>query len=459
MRPLPSILLLLASAILPGCTDKGDPVGDDSATLTDTDTPDGIVSVTDLSARNLVVVHVDTLRRDHLLQYGYSRDTTPGMHTRDWKVITGEYGTTSWTVPSTGSALTGLIPEHHGAVRVDEASEIESALTGETLAEVLGAQGFATGFFSSNSILVGESGFDRGFDISFLQDDFETVFLAGIATEATDWLATVPADQRFFVWLQPMDVHLPYSQLPEYRGTWSDPDLVPFSFDDPEPDLTFRNAWTAADEAGRAELEQVMADLYDEQILSLDGGLTQLLDSLEASGRLEDTLVVVTSDHGETLGDAQDGVIGHGGNVRQELVALPWMMWHPRLEAAPSECLSSNVDLMPTVLAGLGVAAPAGLDGQVVPDACRDYALFDVYKNKTRDAGLDAIGATDGRYAVNYDCFLNRFAGYDLAADPAMLAPQPIHGDPNYDGLAEPLDAYLADVVAQYPTVSCSPTR
>ena len=457
MLPASSAPLLLVSVLLSACADKGEPDGDDSAT--DTDTPDGLVSVTDLGARNLVVVHVDTLRRDHLLQYGYSRDTTPGMQTRPWKVMTGEYATTSWTVPSTGSAMTGLIPEHHGAVRVDESTEIVSALTGETLAEVLRAQGFATGFFSSNSIVDGDAGFDQGFDIAFLQDDYETVFLSGIADEATDWLATVPADQRFFVWLQPMDVHLPYGELPEYRGTWSDPDLVPFSFDDPEPDLTFRNAWMAADEAGRAELEQVMADLYDEQILSLDGGLTKLLDSLEASGRLDDTLVVFTSDHGETLGDAQDGVIGHGGNVRQELVALPWMMWHPRLDSTPADCLSSNVDLMPTVLAGLGVAAPAGSDGQVVPDACRDYALFDVYQNKTRDPGLDAIGATDGRYAVNYDCFLNRFAGYDLAADPAMLAPQPIRGDANYDPLAEPLDAYLADVVAQYPTVSCAPTR
>ncbi len=444
---------------LTACADKGDGTlpGDDSATVTDTASTD-VGDIRSLGARNLIVVHADTLRRDHLQAYGYDRDTMPGMATRDWKRIDGAYGTTSWTVPSTASALTGLIPEHHGAVRVDEASAIAEPFTAGGLPSVLGAEGFATGFFSSNSIL-DEGGFETGWDTAFFQDDYETVYLSGIAQKATDWLETVPADQRFFVWLQPMDAHLPYGELPAFRGTWSSGDALAQALEGDDAERAFAEAWMAATESERPALQQTLFDLYDEQILSLDAGLTELLTSLEASGRLDDTLVVFTADHGETLGDGADGQVGHGGNVRDELVALPLLMWHPRLDPTPEACLSSNTSLMPTVLAGLGVAAPEGLDGGVVPEECQDHVLFDVYANKTAEPGLDALGATNGRYAVNYDCYRTRYAGYDLESDPAMLLPLPIYGNADLEALATPLDAYLADIVAQYPTVSCSPTQ
>lgn len=457
MRPILPLLVLLA------CTDKSESTAPDDSSPPDstpttdsTTTPTGLVDVSALGAKNLVVIHVDTLRRDHLMQYGYDRNTTPGMFARDWKVYTGAYSTTSWTIPATASALTGLIPEHHGAVRVDQTGTISEPVTGETLAEVLQAQGFATGFFSANTILTLDGGFDQGFDYAFLQDTYETVFLTGLATEATTWLADVPAEQPFFLWLQPMDMHTPYGSLPDYRGTWSDPESVPFEWNDPDQEGAFMNAWMAADPTEREALKQTLRDLYDEQLLSVDAGVTQLLDALAAAGRLDDTLVVFTADHGETLGDADDGVLGHGGDVRNELVALPWMMWHNRLDPAPVDCLSSNVDLMPTVLTALGVAAPGGLDGQSVTDTCRDYTLFDVYTNKEANANLQSLGSTDGRYAVNYDCFMHQFAGYDLAKDVEMLNPRPVRGDPTYEALAAPLDAYLADILAQYPTASCS---
>jgi arylsulfatase A-like enzyme len=101
----------------------------------------------------------------------------------------------------------------------------------------------------------------------------------------------------------------------------------------------------AADDAAREEMRLGLVDVYDGALISIDREAAQFLDALQARGLLDHTVVVFTSDHGETLDEEGTGTWGHGNSLREELTRVPLMILQPGGEARTTECVGSNTDI------------------------------------------------------------------------------------------------------------------
>ena len=281
------------------------------------------------AAPNLVLVVLDTVRADHLAPYGYARVTTPHLDAfaRDEATrFTQARSSSSWTLPSHASLFTGLLPSEHGAAYPGETAH---PLRGEvvTLAERLRAAGYETAAVVANTLfIVPRLGMDQGFGHfddrrgSFVGDYLALPQLAGLrlavghtpyrsAREITEaalqWLdARSPSEGRlaarpFFLMLNYMDAHRPY--LP--------PSPFDKAFSDEVPEYALKPE------------RKLHLLLYDRELMHLDSQLARLLERLRERGLFENTVVVVTADHGEAFGE--HGRYGHSGTLFEELVHVP----------------------------------------------------------------------------------------------------------------------------------------
>jgi arylsulfatase A-like enzyme len=112
-------------------------------------------------------------------------------------------------------------------------------------------------------------------------------------------------------------------------------------------------------------------------------------------------------------------VFGHGGNVREELVHVPFMMHGPALGPADVDCTSRNVDVFPTLIRALGLPPKPGVDGVALQDGCRRVAIATVYDNA--DGSVHQIAAQDETGKVMVDCANARIVAHDLIADPDAI--------------------------------------
>ncbi len=294
------------------------------------------------SEPDILLISVDTLRRDHLSVYGYERDTTPRLRELADAGATFElaYAPTASTAPSHATLFTGLYPVAHGVVK----NGIPLAEEFETLAESLAERGYQTGGIVSSFVLKARFGFERGF--TSYQDEFEPdttsifreswgEFEVGGAFDrraeyttdlAIRWLREQREPERpFFLFVHYMDPHSPYLAPGEHA----------LHYVEAEADL---------------DPQEQQRRLYDAEIAYTDAEIGRLLDALEETGLAGNTLVVVTADHGEGLWD--HGYQTHGVHLYEEEVRIPLLIrWPGRIIAGlrfpePVEL----VDLKPTLL-------------------------------------------------------------------------------------------------------------
>jgi arylsulfatase A-like enzyme len=296
-------------------------------------------------APNVLLITLDTLRADHLSSFGYSRQTTPNLDrlAQEGVLFEDAFATASWTLPSHASIMTGRYPHEHraGAVPLDGRFP--------TLAEQLYSLGYATaGFVSNVYYCTARTGLARGF--STYEDNFGTVLecvretfygkmlldrlpllgyydlpgrkrAADVNREFLSWL-DANRRARFFAFLNYLDVHDPYIAPDPYNTAFtSNPGqgdvvnslLYPRHFTGPRP-LT--------DQQRQAEI-----DGYDGSLIYLDHELGSLFDRLRAMGVLDKTLIIVTSDHGESFGN--HGLYGHGNGMYVNLLHVPLIVRYP----------------------------------------------------------------------------------------------------------------------------------
>jgi arylsulfatase A-like enzyme len=322
--------------------------------------------------RNVLLIVWDTVRAANLSLHGYSRPTTPNLESlaRRGTRFDLAFATSSWTLPSHASLFTGRWPHELGA---DWKSPLRSDVP--TLAEYLGDRGYDTaGFVANLDFCSRETGLDRGFthyedypielfdtfaryiglghrmDVPTWTCVLEKVLekvssrwadlvprsrehaksAAGIDRAFLDWLSgrqkRVSARQKrprpFFAFLNYNDAHSPY-EVPD-RSTPGF-GLRPTTLRDR---LTLLR-WNALEKASLSEHDVRMAiDVYDDCIAYLDRRLGLLLDELGRRGVLDDTLVVVTADHGEHLGDHL--LFFHGCSLYRQLVHVPLVIVEPK---------------------------------------------------------------------------------------------------------------------------------
>jgi arylsulfatase A-like enzyme len=304
----------------------------------------------------VVLITLDTTRRDRLGFHGYSRKTSPNLDALAARSIVYERGVaaSSWTLPSHASIFTGKFPSSHGAdydpdgaLRLTQAIEgpqewseyRASGLSPEemTLALFLRERGYHTAAVVGGPWMKRVFGLDRGFDT---YDDEGIGDVNGrLASEVTTAaLAAVEGggEKPLFLFLNYFDPHGPYEAPSPFGGTFgSDP-----------------------------------SDRYDEEILYMDHHVGRLLDGLSTRGLFDESLILVTADHGELLGE--HGKMGHGATLFEEEVHVPFLVKYPRGERAPERRSEPfhHVDVLPLILERLGMASgkrPRPLLAEVSP--------------------------------------------------------------------------------------------
>ena len=336
---------------------------------------------------HLLLISIDSLRADHLACYGYSRVTSPHLEqlAKEGVLFEDVMAETSWTLPTHATMMTGLTSNVH-QVFFDGASIPDEY---PTLADTLAAAGYANygvwsgpylhplfgfgqGFAEDHYVgVLGETAFDReGFSFQD-PEDFQArnqtnrlahrkvtspeVTAQGLAF-LEEHLQHTP-DQPFFLFLHYFDVHYDYVPPKEY---WRRFDA---DYDGPSNGRNFLKDPQMNADLSERERQHLLAR-YDGEILWTDEHIGRVLEFLETSGLKDDTVIAVISDHGDEFWE--HGNKGHRNTLYQEVLHVPWMIRYPNT-IEPGTRISEpahHMDVMPTLLGLLNVAAPSTVMGQ-----------------------------------------------------------------------------------------------
>jgi len=377
---------------------------------------------------NVVLILVDTLRKDYVHTYGYPRDLSPAIDAlgAGGVVFENHVAHASQTIPSTLSLLLSRTPADHGFMprsSIERPPRYPDELV--FLTEVFHDAGYATAGFMANPLLGPETGFGQGFD-HFRQ--FVSPGTRGdvLTRAASEWLEAWSQlrGRPFYVYLHYMDVHQPYDAPEEYKRRIGLPSEGMA--------LTGNRALAFADPVDLAYSRSA----YAAGVAYADDQVAALLRELDKLGVRQDTIVVLTADHGEEFGE--HGGVGHGTSVYGELVRVPLILCFPgRVEAGRRERrLSQHIDVAPTLL------RLAGLD---VPAAFRGGSLFE-----PSERAFVEMGPWVGVYADGRKLVWNRDTGTRLLFAMEDELDQAPRSDPALaERLAAMLETYAAHAVAR----------
>jgi len=429
---------------------------------------------------DIVLITLDTVRADHLSLYGYSRDTSPGLRELAARstVYTRAIAPADMTLATHASIFSGLYPSRHGAhYDRDRCPAFCPLASGtDTLAELLSRSGYRTAAVVANYGFLGPfAQLDQGFQyydsrrnvlpldqvepytLRRTLQDLVAPRLSRELSERISRSAGEIVDQGirqvdrlrtarppFFLFLNLMDAHEPYMPPPPFDRLF------------PGRDAAFRSADHAAlkrrvlrgeSTVTRGQLAHLTSQ-YDGSIAYMDAELARFWRHLEATGRFDDALVIVTSDHGEAFGERQ--LMGHEVSVYEDQVHVPLLVKFPRQrQAATVEQFVSLSDLFPTILEQAGVRTPPAIDGRALlgapPDPAREVLsetfgnhLLSRWNPRFRRTAR-AIFAGDLKLIVSTT---GSREAYDLAADPAE-ARNLYRADPRWGELETHLDRWL----------------
>jgi choline-sulfatase len=356
-------------------------------------------------AKNLLVLVIDTVRADVYTPFNpQTQVKAPAFDAlaAESTVFVNAYANENWTKPSVATILSGLYPATHGAKRDNDVLSSEVKL----LSEHLQQQQFATAAFIANGYVSDKFGFQRGWDhyTNYIREnkpsEAERVF-----KDAQDWVEKA-RDRRFFLYIQTIDPHVPYAVPAEYvRLYHPEPYTGPVG---PSLDGHEQAAISAGKKkASDADRRWIQA-LYHGEVTYHDTYMGKFFEALRELGVLDDTLVIVTNDHGEELGE--HGRLGHGHSLYEELVRAPLVMRYPARFAPGRRVLdvAENVDIFPTATEVLGLAPVPDLDGLSMvpliegrPAGVPSYAIAEFLDNyravRVGAWKLIAAGNGDGR--------------------------------------------------------------
>lgn len=325
---------------------------------------------------NVLFVTVETTRADHLGLYGYGRDTSPSLTA--WAaggaVFESHSSVSPRTNPSLAALLTATYPHENGVRNLFLPLEPEN----RTVAEVFRAAGYVTGAVQTHPRLVAASGFAQGFDT--YDDAVARHHLAPPAcATAWDWIAARRGSKRpWFLWIHLFDPHWTYDPPPPWRTLYGP--------DDPRPSQVYADLDAGRITNGSVIFQNRMPPdevaafvrLYDAEIRYADDALGALLSRLRQEGLDRTTLVVVTADHGESLGE-HDYFFEHGDLGTEAEIHVPLLMVLPG--TIPSGLrvpfTTSSVDVIPTLVDLAGLPVDPAFRGQSLAPYLRGASAED----------------------------------------------------------------------------------
>jgi arylsulfatase A-like enzyme len=359
---------------------------------------------------NILVITLDTVRADHLPTYGYPINTAPSFDkiAQESVVFDNALSGAAWSIPGHANLFTGRYPHNHDALTRSWSLKFDEV----TMAEILRARGYDTAaFIGGNAWLKAKYGFGQGFTthkdrqdffefvktfdktslrapvvsfvLPFISTNFETnIHNARRFTSIFDLDKEKPAEEvneqvfkwldknqdsgPFFMFINYYDPHDPYHLGIEFREQFTDEDHDYIN--------EFKKTVDSAkryDDISQEDIEDIIT-LYDIELFYLDYHLGKLLEKFDELGLREDTLIIITSDHGEELYD--HGYFKHGRTLFQEIIHVPLLIHYPKeFEPRTIKKTVGIVDIFPTVLDVLEMEKPENLDG---------VSLFPLMKNE-----------------------------------------------------------------------------
>ncbi len=290
------------------------------------------------SRPNIVLIVVDTLRRDHLPFYGYDKPTAPFLASLADRgsVFENAYSTSAWTAPATASLFTGLYARQHGVVtgrfavkklRKEGVAMRLNRIPGpaQTIPELLKAAGYSTFAVVQNSNIRPELGFDAGFDLFLPLNPAKEADV--ITAKLREIQGRIAKARPYFLYLHYMDPHEPYARNRAFF-----------------------------DKRAQGDARRISA--YDSEIHHADAHIRQAFEALAWN---RDTLLVLTADHGEELGER--GFWGHARSLYGETLNVPLLAFGPGVRAQRLRERVSHVDVLPTLLEGARTPAAADAAG------------------------------------------------------------------------------------------------
>ena len=398
---------------------------------------------------SVLLVTIDTLRADRLSCAGYERETTPNLDRLAAEGVFFErsYAHAPFTTPSHASLFTSLVTPSHGVTTWGKELDPEIA----TFFDLFRRAGHRTGAFYNHPGLE-PSNLTRACDLvqlRYFEPAEDTV--AGFL----EWAGQ--SSRPFAAWVHLWDVHRPYG-FRSWNGELArqhvdrEPRFLAFAeerFGETHDPMIGRteeyynlNAERAArpkpSRAGRRVLDerdyQYIADRYDGGVWYADRGIGQLIDGLRAAGRLDETLVVVTADHGEALNERESCRFTHDPFLTEETLRVPLVLRFPAGAHAGRRVpdLVRGIDVLPTMLEFANLAGPPSLQGRSLLPLVRGETLPPVVhyaQTQTRHAKetrLDAdapvleyrVALVRGTHKLIRDISEDRWELYDLATDP-----------------------------------------
>jgi arylsulfatase A-like enzyme len=408
------------------------------------------------SARpNLLVIVMDTVRADHMSLYGYKRDTTPNLRklADDSVVYTRAIAPSNITLTSHASLFTGMYASWHGAYCDPPDSSYGRALSKDvpTMAEVLARTGYKTFGVSANMYLREEFGLQRGFEsfdiprpipvldpgawymlrrgvrreIGLVADasQFDRLYSRGqdIDTEFIGMMeGSAGGPAPFFGFVNYMDAHFPYIPPSPYDRDFPGK-LRGIAQDDLE---AVQQRVVSGGQMSPADYRHAISQ-YDGGIAYADASIGRLIGWLKQHNLYENTMIVVTSDHGEAFGEKH--YVLHANSEYQNLLHVALLVKYPKSAArGVVDAPVSLIDVMPTALASLDVPAPAAVQGRNLLDtrAIQGRELFSegFACPVVHPAGCPANGCTQRAIVAWPYKYIEANTGrrefYDIAADP-----------------------------------------
>ncbi|MDP6380335.1 MAG: sulfatase-like hydrolase/transferase [Phycisphaerae bacterium] len=281
---------------------------------------------------HVILISIDTCRADYLSCYGYERETTPNIDAlaREGVLFEKVVSPLPQTFPTHASMFTGTIPPFH-QIHNNDARQLDASYV--TLAEVLKEAGFSTGAIVSTIVLESQLGLDQGFD--YYSDDYEVEEKDGLrvgrrAEEASSlairWLEEHKSDDKAFLFLHYYDPHYPY---------------VP-----PEP---FASTFAH--------------NVYAGEIAYTDNSIGRVIEKLKGLDLYDSSLIIITSDHGEMLGE--HGEYTHAYFIYESAIKVPLIV---KLPGGPRgkriDDVVGIIDILPTICAFLEISSPEDVQGQ-----------------------------------------------------------------------------------------------
>ncbi len=350
----------------------------------------------DSTRPHLILVTIDTLRRDVLSAISPDAPPTPGLDAiaAEGILYTNFWSSSSWTLPAMATLMTGRAPRELGVAKY---KGLPAGVA--TLAQLASAAGYSTAAFASNPYLTPFYGFDRGFgefehalvlepllpaarsvlarELSYLADtQLDLDDGAVIVDKTIRWLKLRRDADPVFLWLHLMDPHVPYrwrplpSDTPATAPGRGVPPVLAEIPDDPLfTDGVFPGAHLHQVRAALPGLsEEVRAGLwalYRREVQYTDACLSVLWEALREHGLWDDALLIVTADHGEEF--FEHGGFEHGHSLMPEVTGVPLLVRLPGARDGGRTCAADHdvLDLVPSVCQFMNWAIPPGLEGDV----------------------------------------------------------------------------------------------